>query len=492
VTRTRRRRFDMGRATVSHSDRFDIYMPAEGVDALFSVPSDLRGASSWETVLDIHLDPLGGLSGDMFVAALLDAFPEHWPHVQSTIASLNLGPEAECELAPHRDHTFAGHRFLVGAERGRRSPPGHGESSLSHDGSSHRDHHHAHEHRSGHKAWAEIRSELGRSGLDAEVNKHALEIFALLAEAEAKVHGVEVDAVTFHEVGAVDSIVDIVATSQLIALIRADRWTSAPLPIGSGRINSAHGVLPIPAPAAALLLQGLTVIDDGVPGERVTPTGAALAAYLIDRRPTSNLRPLRMSRSGVGFGGRTLPGVSNCLRALAFDEALPRVLSTPGGSYDRRQLAVITFEVDDQTPEDLAAGLDHIRDLHDVFDVTQSAIVGKKGRAAAHVQILVSPRELETVIVACFEETTTIGLRHQLTEGAILRRRLETIEMEGGDKVQVKIVERPAGMQSGKAEAGDVASHRGHLKRARLREEAVTLALAPRDQNRTDASDDAE
>ena len=97
-------------------------------------------------------------------------------------------------------------------------------------------------------------------------------------------HGVEVDSVTFHEVGAVDSIVDIVAAAQLIALIRADRWTSAPLPIGSGRINSAHGVLPIPAPAAALLLQGLPVIDDGVPGERVTPTGAALAAYLIDRQ----------------------------------------------------------------------------------------------------------------------------------------------------------------------------------------------------------------
>ena len=98
------------------------------------------------------------------------------------------------------------------------------------------------------------------------------------------------------------------------------------------------------------------------------------------------------------------------------------------GSIDRRQLAIITFEVDDQTPEDLAVGLDHIRGMHEVFDVTQTAVVGKKGRTAAHVQILVSPRELENVIVACFEETTTIGLRHQLTEGAILRRRLESIE----------------------------------------------------------------
>ena len=466
---------------------------------LYSMFSDWRAASSLESSLEVHLDPLGGLSGDMFVAALLDAFPEHWPHVQSTIASLNLGAGAECELASHRDHSFAGRRFLVGADRtalylseSQQPPDRHRESSHSHEASRHHEHVHPHENRRGHKAWSDIRAELDRSGLDADVKKHALAIFNLLAAAEAKVHGVEVDSVTFHEVGAVDSIVDIVAAAQLIALLRADRWTSAPLPIGSGRINSAHGVLPIPAPAAALLLQGLPVIDDGVPGERVTPTGAALAAYLIDRHARSDARILRMSRSGVGFGGRTLSGVSNCLRALAFDEATPLARSAVAGSIDRRQLAVITFEVDDQSPEDLAAGLDHIRGHHEVFDVTQTSVVGKKGRMAVHVQILVSPRELDSVIVACFDETTTIGLRHQLTEGAILHRRLETIEMEGGDNLQVKIVERPGGMQSGKAEAADVASHRGHLKRSRLRGEAVALALSPRDQNRTGARDEAE
>ena len=466
---------------------------------LYSMFSDRRAASSLESSLEVHLDPLGGLSGDMFVAALLDAFPEHWPHVQSTIASLNLGAGAECGLASHRDHSFAGRRFLVGADRtalnlseSQQPPDHHRESSHSHEASRHHEHVHPHENRRGHKAWSDIRAELDRSGLDDDVKKHALAIFNLLAEAEAKVHGVEVDAVTFHEVGAVDSIVDIVAAAQLISLIRADRWTSAPLPIGSGRINSAHGVLPIPAPAAALLLQGLPVIDDGVPGERVTPTGAALAAYLIDRHARSDARILRMSRSGVGFGGRTLSGVSNCLRALAFDEATPLARSAVAGSIDRRQLAVITFEVDDQSPEDLAAGLDHIRGHNEVFDVTQTSVVGKKGRMAVHVQILVSPRELDSVIVACFDETTTIGLRHQLTEGAILRRRLETIEMEGGDNLQVKIVERPGGMQSGKAEAADVASHRGHLKRSRLRGEAVALALSPRDQNRTGARDEAE
>src|ERR1700733_7235171 len=458
----------------------------------------LVGAWSWRA-LDIHLDPLGGLSGDMFVAALLDAFPEHWPHVQSTIASLKLGEEGACKLASHRDYSFVGCRFLVGVDRttsnlsgSQQQADSHGDPPHSHEGSGHHERFHAHENRKDHKAWADIRAELDRSGLDPDVKTHALAIFALLAEAEAKVHGVELDAVTFHEVGAVDSIVDIVAAAQLISLIRAGCWTSAPLPIGSGRINSAHGVLPIPAPAAALLLQGLPIIDDGVPGERVTPTGAALAAYLIDPSARSSARILRMSRSGIGFGGRPLPGVSNCLRVLAFDEAGPLVRSTVTGGIDRRQLGVITFEVDDQSPEDLAIGLDHIRAMQDVFDVTQTSVVGKKGRMATHVQVLVSPHELENVIVACFEETTTIGLRRQVTEGAILRRRLETIDMEGGDNLQVKIVERPGGMQSGKAEAADVASHRGHLKRARLRGEAVALALDPRNQNRTGAGDEAE
>lgn len=431
--------------------------------------------------MDIHLDPLGGLSGDMFVAALLDAFPEHWPHVQSMIASLNRGAAAECRLAPHHDHSFAGSRFVVGADASTDRPRA---DSHSHDPSSankgigRHEHARASESRGGHRAWAEIRAELSRSGLDTDVKKHAIAIFELLAEAEAKVHGVEVDSVTFHEVGAIDSIVDIVAAAQLISLIRADLWTSAPLPIGSGRIDTAHGVLPVPAPAAALLMRGLTVIDDGIPGERVTPTGAALAAYLIDAGAPLSGRIRRMSRSGVGFGARTLPGVSNCLRVLAFDEAT----AAAAGPIGRRQLAVVTFEVDDQCPEDLAAGLDHIRASQGVLDVTQSSVIGKKGRMAAHVQVLVAPRELENVIVACFEETTTIGLRHQLTEGAVLRRHLETVETDG-EKLHVKIVDRPAGVRTGKAEAADVEGHRGHAARTRLRREAVAYALEPSDRN---------
>jgi pyridinium-3,5-bisthiocarboxylic acid mononucleotide nickel chelatase len=457
---------------------------------------EIAGRLKWESFLDIHLDPLGGLSGDMFVAALLDAFPEHWPHVQTAITCLNLGDEAQCRLAPHHDHSFAGRRFLVGADwagqepqTGRRQAERHGDLSHTHEGPGHHKHARVRDNRGGHREWADIRAALNGSALDADVKKHALAIFKLLAEAEAKVHGVEVDSVTFHEVGAIDSIVDIVAAAQLISLTRADHWTSAPLPIGFGRVDTAHGVLPVPAPAAALLLRGLPVINDGVPGERVTPTGAALAAYVIDAGVTLDGRIRQMSRSGIGFGSRTLPGISNCLRILAFDEAAGR--ATDAGPISRRQLAVITFEVDDQCSEDLAAGLDHIRALHRVLDVTQTSVIGKKGRMAAHVQVLVSPLALENVIVACFEETTTIGVRYQLTEGAVLRRHLETVELEG-QKLQVKVVERPEGARTGKTEVADVAGHRGHVVRTRLRREAVAHALDPSGQNRNGADDEAE
>ncbi len=412
----------------------------------------------------------------MFVAALLDAFPEHWPRVQAAIASLNLGPPSECRLTPHRDHVFVGSRFLVAADTPSAGvePADHfHEASHSHEPG---DPLHGSAFHAGHRAWSDIRAELAHSGLEAQVKKHAIGIFQLLADAEARVHGIAAEAIAFHEVGAVDSIIDIVASAQLIALIGAERWTSAPLPLGSGRVRGAHGVLPVPAPATAILMQGLPVIDDGVPGERVTPTGAALARYLIDAGGRRDGRIRQLSRSGVGFGARTLPGISNCLRALAFDETTSQGLSAEASPIGRRQLAVVTFEVDDQSAEDLAVGLDHIRATHGVLDVTQSSALGKKGRMAAHVQVLVAPADLETAIVACFEETTTIGLRYQMAEGAVLRRRLKAAEIDG-ETLQVKIVDRPAGAPSAKTETADVSAHRGHGARARLRRGAEARAL---------------
>ncbi len=420
--------------------------------------------------MDIHLDPLGGWSGDMFVAALLDACPEWLPDVQGAVAALDLGPGAAVSLVPHRDHALTGQRFLVAAE-GRAADGSHGHE--------HHGHHHGHSGLHGHRAWADIRALIAGLDVAAPVKDHALAIFGLLAEAEGEVHGVPAEAVQFHEVGAVDSIVDIVAAAALIARAGPGAWSSAPLPLGSGRVDTQHGILPVPAPATALLLRGLDTIDDGVPGERVTPTGAAVARYLLAGEARVP-RPRRLARTGTGFGGRVMPGLSNCLRALVFEEADRPALGGAGAGMSHRELGVIAFEVDDQSAEDLSNGLDHIRALPGIHDIIQSVAFGKKGRMATHVQVLVAPDHLDAAVAACFSETTTIGLRHHLVRGAVLPRASASVEA-GGRALRVKMVDRPDGTRTAKTEAGDVAAEPGHAARARLRRDAEVAALAARE-----------
>ena len=420
------------------------------------------------------MDPLGGLSGDMFIAAMLDAMPQHWPDVQAAIDGLELGPEANCSLAAHRDAALVGRRFIVASE-----PPAgsgtahHHHAEHGHDHAGHR-HDHGEPARHGHRAWADIRSLIDRSRLEPHVKRDATAIFGLLAEAEASVHGVDVGDVTFHEVGAIDSIVDIVAAAQLIGLSRATSWSSAPLPLGSGRVRTAHGVLPVPAPATAVLLRGIPVIDDGIAGERVTPTGAAIARHLLgtDRTRGPN-QPRRLVASGTGFGTRSLPGIANCLRVLVFDTSADHGSTT---KFAHRELGVISFEVDDQSAEDLSAGLDHLRALPGVHDAIQSMVFGKKGRLATHVQVLVAPDRLDEAIEACFVETTTIGLRHHLVHGAALSRTIDQVDT-GEGLVRVKSVRRPDGAMTAKAEAADVSVTRGHTARMALRRAAETRAL---------------
>jgi uncharacterized protein (TIGR00299 family) protein len=391
----------------------------------------------------LHLDPVGGVAGDMFVACVLHAFPEHEGAV---IAAAEQLSGVRCQSLAHHD-VFAGLRFQV-----RPTEPAHG-------------HHHAHDH----VAWRDIRARLAGSSLPDAAKMAAIGIFELLANAEGKVHGVEPEAVTFHEVGAADSIADITAAAWLIAALQPARWSVAPLPIGSGRVRTAHGPMPVPAPATALLLEGFAFVNDGIEGERVTPTGAAILRYL-NCAPSLPPAVGRLVGSGVGFGSRKLPGIANSLRVLVFDSTADPV--APG----HRELAVITFEVDDQSAEDLAAGLDRLRQLAGVHDVLQMAAYGKKGRMAMHVQILAQPDALGEVTEACFRETTTIGLRTQPARGVVLPRRHADVAV-GGRNLRVKLVERPGGI-SGKAECDDSLALEGHAARARLRRQAEQFAEA--------------
>ncbi len=278
-------------------------------------------------------------------------------------------------------------------------------------------------------------------------------------------HGIAAEKVAFHEVGAADSVADIVAAAWLISAIGPATWSVSPLPTGSGQVKTAHGIMPVPAPATALLLEGFATHDDGIGGERVTPTGAAILRHLA---PASRRPPGKLRASGFGFGTRRLPGISNCLRALVFETE--GAADTPA----HRELAVISFEVDDQSGEDLAAGLERIRATEGVHDVVQMAAIGKKGRMAVHVQVLARPDLLEEVVSACFTQTTTIGLRTHVVQGRALPRRFANVSV-GGQEITVKLAERPEGV-TGKAEADHLTASTSHAARVELRHTAEELA----------------
>ena len=204
--------------------------------------------------MHIQLDALGGIAGDMFIAAVLDAWPEYSDGTVASIRAAGISADWQVSLSDHKDDVFRGKRFLIKEPRGTDLP-----------------HHHI---------YREIVDRLRQSSLEVSVCNRATAILEMLAEAEAEVHGVAIEDVIFHEVGAWDSIGDVVGAAYLIEAIAPESWSLGPVPIGGGRVTTAHGPMPVPAPAAARLMQGFTMIDDGVMGERVTPTGAAILKYL--------------------------------------------------------------------------------------------------------------------------------------------------------------------------------------------------------------------
>jgi len=413
--------------------------------------------------MEAHLDLVGGMAGDMFVAALLDAYPNHEARVLEAVHALNDRYPVACSLRDHDDHSLRGRQFLVRrimCSDAARAPLAGVHGADGHSTGAH-----------GHSTWASIRSKLLSAALAPGVREHAVGIFSLLAEAEAHVHGVEPDAVEFHEVGAWDSVADIVGAAALIDALGATRWSASAAPLGAGRVTTAHGVLPVPAPATARLLIGLPTVDDGVPGERVTPTGAAILRYLCppsDPASVHTAAARTLSATGVGFGTRVLPGLSNHVRVLCFEP----IAATP---LEQRRIEVLNFEVDDQSGEDLAVGLERIRARSGVLDLTHSAVLGKKGRLAVHVQVLARPSELDAVVDACFRETTTIGLRHHAVTGIRLKRNMATARVQD-HALRVKLALRPGGMTA-KAESDDVLAHDCHARRASFRARAEHAAL---------------
>ena len=373
----------------------------------------------------------------MFIVAVIDAFPDLQDGLVASIRAAGLPADIGLCLEAHRDHALTGLKFAIAEDEV--------DASSGHH----------------HRTFRDIRRQLQQSELDADVCTRTIAIFTLLAEAEAKVHGMSTDEVSFHELGEWDSIADIVGAAFLICQLQAN-WSVGSLPLGRGRVDTAHGSLPVPAPATALLLEGFDCFDDGISGERVTPTGAAILRHLGANRDRDR-EAVNLMTGGTGFGTRQLTGLSNVLRLLAFEEA-----SSPA---DADRIAEILFEVDDQTPEDLAIGLDRLRSHPAVRDVLQLPAFGKKGRMTTHVRVLADPQQLRRVCDVCLEETTTIGLRYQVLDRLTLQRRELALDVDGR-RVGVKAASRGDGVTV-KAEADDIAGvPGGHGARARLRRRA--------------------
>jgi uncharacterized protein (TIGR00299 family) protein len=308
-----------------------------------------------------------------------------------------------------------------------------------------------------------LRSRLEASALHPGVRARALAIFAELAEAEAYVHAQAIDEVSFHEIGAWDSIVDIVAGACLLEACGPTSWSIGPIPLGSGRVHGAHGELPVPAPAVVRLLAGFSCVDDGLAGERVTPTGAAIVRHLAPAT-TLGMQPRVLRACGHGFGARRLSGLSNVLRVMAYDDVEPHA-----GAADT--IAVVGFEIDDQTGEDLATALARLRLGDGVVDIVQTMVIGKQGRMVSSIQALVRPECVDAFARTCFTETTTLGLRVDTRRRIMLPRRVMT-----QDGVDVKVTERPGG-NTAKAEMRDIAQAGGHAERMARRHSVEAAAL---------------
>lgn len=352
------------------------------------------------------------------------------------LATLNL-PGYQIDAAPRLLHGIAAIKFDVRLDD---SP----DAPHRHDDHHHHDHHHDHDHDHDHhhdhapahlhRPYRDIRALIETSGLDLGVKDLALRIFAKLAVAEAEVHGVAIDDVTFHEVGAIDSIVDIVGAAIGFDWIGADRYFVSPLPLGSGLVRSQHGPIPVPGPATIALLRGFeTRPGEGV-GEMVTPTGAAIIAALAEAGAAP---PFRVVNVGHGSGQRELADRPNLLRL---------VVGEVGIATDHDRIVVIETNIDDLNPEiyDYVAERLFAAGARDVF---LTPVQMKKGRPGVVLTVLASPTDREALTGIVLRETSAIGVRYREVDRIVLPRRSETVETPYG-AVRLKVATTDDGIEN--------------------------------------------
>ncbi|MBM3812406.1 MAG: nickel pincer cofactor biosynthesis protein LarC [Acidimicrobiia bacterium] len=341
-----------------------------------------------------YLDAFSGISGDMTVGALIDAGADATALV-SALESLGTGARFQIEKTKRRG--IAASKFTVEG----------GETKK-------------------HRHLRQILSMIAGSQLSARAKQNAERVFQRLGEAEASVHGVPMEKVHFHEVGAVDSIADIAGACEAMDLLGIEAVLSAPINVGSGTVNTEHGVLPVPAPATAALLAGKPIYSRGPAMELTTPTGAALATTLAAE--FGSLPPMKIHAIGYGAGSRDFPENANVLRVLIGERQSAAEATT---------VAVIEANIDDSTPEVLGYAMERLME-QGALDVSLSPLQMKKNRPGSLLRVVARLEDRDALASLVLAETSTLGVRLSTAERRVQPRSIVEVAIPGG-AVRVKV-----------------------------------------------------
>jgi len=407
-----------------------------------------------------YLECFSGISGDMLLGALVDVGVP-FTLLAETTAALNLGAHLEMRKVSRGGLAGTKVDVIVESDDAAASDPAHGEADHVHS-HSHHETGHSHEHGSEHthphpdehrhadgtvhthdhaqehvhqphRSLSAILGIIKHAPIADALKVRASRAFQLLGEAEAQIHSMPIEKVHFHEVGAVDTIVDIVCAAVGCAHLGVDRWLASPLNVGSGTVECAHGTLPVPAPATLALLGNAPIYASGPPMERVTPTGAAILRMLeVEYVP---LPVMRISASGYGAGGRDTPGEPNLLRLVVGEEA---------DQHSAAELiAIMETVIDDSSPQ-LIAYVSEILLEAGAWDVYRIPVQMKKGRTGVQLTVLCHPEKVPALRDLLFRETTTIGMHWRVENKVSLAREFREVQTEWG-LVRMKIARWPSG-----------------------------------------------
>jgi uncharacterized protein (TIGR00299 family) protein len=371
----------------------------------------------------LHFDCFAGISGDMALGALVDLGADPAQLVQE-LSKLNpLKTEGwKLDFVSGERCGITGTRALVrlsGDDHETERPRDHNHGHHDHEPHDHDCHDHRYP-RHPHRTWKDIRTMLEESGLSGGAKKRALAIFSRIAEAESRVHGTSPDEVTFHEVGALDSIIDITGTAVCLDMLRPDRITCGEVELGGGTVRCAHGVLPVPAPATLLLVQGMPVKTGGFNCEMTTPTGAAILGASVDEFVSAG--SFREIKTGYGIGERELEK-PNLLRVSWRDEPVP---------LKSEAIMCLETNIDDMSGEELGFLMDRLFEAG-ALDVTLSPCVMKKSRPGTIVSVLGNSASLGNLRECLIRHSSTAGFRERTVDRFFLERSVETIGGPFGD-----------------------------------------------------------